>query len=92
MTIFAVMATRNAKAIGDGIARAFPNDHLKISDHAWLISAATTTQDVSTKIGLGPSPEPSGSGVVVSIGSYYGRASPEIWDWIRSKWTDGPHG
>jgi hypothetical protein len=56
----------------------------KLNDSAWLVSDNATSEEVSRKIGLS---ETGGlSGLVMSAGSYFGRASPNLWEWIKNKW------
>jgi hypothetical protein len=62
----------------------FPTGHYALSDSAWLIAARGTAVEVSAQLGLGPTPEL--TAVVIEVGSYYGRANPAIWTWIKTNW------
>lgn len=50
----------------------------------WVVSAVGTPKDVSDKLGVTPGTE-TGTAMIFSMGSYYGRATTEIWDWIKAK-------
>ena len=49
-----------------------------------IAPSATTTKELSERIGLGVS-EPISSGIVVRAEGYFGRASSSIWEWIATK-------
>lgn len=85
MAIFAIIKQPAAtpEGLANSVTEAFPN-HYALSDSAWLVAAQGTAIEVSEKIGLGPAG--TNTGVVVEVGSYYGRANPAIWTWIKSSW------
>lgn len=86
MTIFAVIAQpgTNAERLPSAIQSEFPNDSLSISQDVWMIAWRGTPQELSEKLGV--TDGSNGSAIVVSIGTYYGRAVPSIWEWIKTKW------
>jgi hypothetical protein len=87
MAIFAVIKqpALEPAALGRAIQAEFPGAHYVLSDAAWLIAAQGTAIDVSAKLGLGR-PDSPNTGVVFEVGSYYGRANPAIWTWIKTNW------
>lgn len=86
MPIFAIIRQPAADpmSLGRAVTAAFPDKHYPLSDTTWLVAANGTAIDVSTKLGLGANGI--NTGVVVEVGSYYGRANPAIWTWIKSNW------
>jgi len=66
------------------VRRVFPSDHFKVADDQWLISAIGTAKDISDKLGVTPGNE-TGPAIVFSMANYYGRATTEVWDWIKVK-------
>ena len=66
------------------MVRAFPDNHLKVDTAEWVVSAIGTPKDVSDKLGVTPGSD-TGTAMIFSMGSYYGRATTEIWDWIKAK-------
>jgi hypothetical protein len=89
MAIFAVLLPIPQPALAQAITSAFPNDHLRINDTQWLISATGTTIEVSSKLGIYDAKEPErpvvGNAIVLAVSSYFGRAPATIWEWIKTK-------
>jgi hypothetical protein len=87
MAIFAVIKqpSPNPVALAQAVTRAFPGSHYVLSDSAWLIAAQGTAIEVSQKLGL-PAADSPAAAVVIEVGSYYGRANPAIWTWIKTNW------
>lgn len=83
MKIFAILFVNKSEAGEKAIKARYPNDHLKISDLSWLVSDDITTKEVSDKLDI--SEGGSGSAVVVSTNGYFGRASTNIWEWMKTK-------
>jgi len=83
MNIFAIMGHDDNPKLAEALAAHFPNDHLRIGQGQWLVASRGTTVDVSNTLGI--TGGESGSAIVASISSYYGRASTNIWAWIKVK-------
>jgi len=92
MTIFVVVSQPNPNEMNlpGAIIRAFPNDHLGIGDKVWLIASPEPIQEISKKIGVADGTN--GAAVITEVGSYQGRANPNIWNWIKSKWEATSNG
>jgi hypothetical protein len=84
--LFAVLAVSDAESIEKRLQTITPWLYLNIGDGEWFVIApsATTTKELSERIGLGIS-EPVASGIVVRAEGYFGRASSSIWEWIATK-------
>lgn len=73
-------------ALNAGVATAYAgSSSLALSPTAWLVadSGALTTKDVCEKLNIktgGIS-----SAMVVKVESYFGFASPNIWEWLKIK-------
>lgn len=65
------------------LQKSFPDNHLEVTDGQFLVASQSTAMDVSNRLGI--TDGENGSAIVFSMGSYYGRASTNIWDWIKSK-------
>jgi hypothetical protein len=68
---------------------AYPDANKKLADHNWLVAGKGTAQDVSANLGItlkDNSPGPTGTAIVLEVASYYGRATTDIWDWVKAKW------
>ena len=92
MSIFIVVKQQPVSAgdLGAVIKAAFPEDVYELGDNAWLVSDSGTAVEVSNKIGITDGSV--GAAVVIEAASYYGRANPAIWSWIKAKWEGGPNG
>lgn len=84
--LFVIFAVSDAEAIGKRLQAIAPWLYLNVGEGEWLViaPAATTTKEVSDRIGLGVE-NPIASGIVVRGDSYFGRASQSIWEWIATK-------
>jgi len=83
MTLFAILGHNDDPKLAAALVRHFPNDHLRIGQGQWLLAGKNTTVDVSNLLGI--TDGSNGSAIVVSISSYYGRASTNVWEWMKVK-------
>jgi hypothetical protein len=81
--MFAIIAVSDPVKLHDAIVEHYPDDHLLVAPGEWLIASDSTAQDVSKILGI--TEGDSGSGIVLSFQTYYGRKSPQIWEWIADK-------
>lgn len=90
MSIFVVISqpTSPATALPESIARHFAERHWRLNDGAWLVAGGGTARDISKTLGLTDQADGAAAinGVVTEVGSYFGRANPEIWSWIKANW------
>lgn len=59
-------------------------DFIKLPVSGFMVSYHGTSQELSNLLGI--TEGASGTGVVASISSYYGRAPTDIWDWVKTRW------
>jgi hypothetical protein len=85
MTIFVVFRVKASACMRAAIARAYPDDSLDLGNNEWLISAKGTPKIVSDSLGITSHPDTIGAAIVFSVDGYFGRASADIWEWIKSK-------
>jgi hypothetical protein len=84
MALFLVVALKeSAPVIEAAIAAKIPPDRFyKIEDGTWVIdSNSITAKDVSEHLNLA---DPT-SHITVGFRGYYGRAQPDLWEWIAAK-------
>lgn len=93
MTIFSIIATQEPASILKAARDVYGDDLLVVAENAFLVSDNSTAIHVTQKLGLvsdekgrGPT---KGSALITSVGSYYGLANPNIWEWIKSKLEGG---
>jgi hypothetical protein len=96
MAIYAILLPTPQPQLAEEIRRAYPFDHLAITDTQWLVSAAASIGEVAARINVYDLNEPtkahSGNAVLLSVSSYTGRASPNIWNWLKTKMESPPRG
>jgi hypothetical protein len=89
MALFFVTALHDPQAtIEAAIMQRFPNDYYKLTADKWFVSAdSVTAKQMSDVIGLTDKPSVPGNatGIVISVGGYFGRAQPDLWEWIAAK-------
>jgi hypothetical protein len=93
MAIFAVIVQTAPE--GDGLAvsvqQHFPDANYQLDGgHGWLVAAKATAQQVSDTLGITNGKV--GAALVFEVASYFGRANPNIWTWIKGNWEAGRNG
>ena len=63
----------------------YPSKYLKVGPGQWLVASQGTANDVSNALGI--TDGKNGTGIVVSISGYFGRANTNIWEWIKANWV-----
>jgi hypothetical protein len=58
---------------------------------AWLVADNALASDVSEKLGINAG-EGGISALVTSISNYFGRAEPELWEWMKLRLEERPDG
>jgi hypothetical protein len=92
MSIF-VVVQQNASGPKGSLAEAITSTGLpsyQLRDGVWLLSNEGTARETSEKIGIAEGE--TGTAVVAEVGSYFGRANPAIWTWIKKNWGGQPLG
>lgn len=62
-----------------------PADRYDLADDKWFVAYDGPAQDLAEKSGVRAGDEVIGTGLVISVTTYSGRASPTLWDWLRAK-------
>jgi hypothetical protein len=84
MLLFAILGHDDNPRLSAALTLHFPGNYLRIGNGQWLVAGGNTTVvDVSNILGI--SDGTNGSGIVISIASYYGRANTNIWEWMKVK-------
>jgi hypothetical protein len=89
MALFVVLALKNTDAlIETSINEKFPSESYKIEDGKWIINAdSITAKQLSDKLGITDKPvsPTSVQALVFAVGGYFGRAQPDLWEWMAAK-------
>jgi hypothetical protein len=85
-TLFAVLAVSDPLAVEKQLQSIAPWLYLKVAEGQWLLiaPAATTTKEISDRIGLTNS-SPISNGIVLRAENYFGRNAASVWEWISTK-------
>jgi hypothetical protein len=86
--LFALIDASNPVAVTERLASnslPFTILYQPISDSSWFLitRSAITTEELTKALGIIDGT--TGSGVVVRVENYYGRANVAIWEWIIAK-------
>lgn len=82
MGLFLLTPIQNPDRLAAKVAERFGvNAYMVQSTHAWVIDYNGTAKELSDELGITNGSV--GTGVIVSIGTYYGRASPDMWEWMK---------
>lgn len=87
MAIFLVVPNSNQAGIKKSMAalkEAKRLDFIDLPNEGAFVSFHGTAQELSNELGI--TDGSSGTGVVVAVSSYYGRAPTNIWEWVNSRW------
>ena len=92
MAIFVIIPQpnhNNNTPLPAAIMAAYPNKWFALDANAgWLISTKGTPQEISEKLGI--TSGANGAAVIVEMASYFGRANPNTWTWIKTNWESSP--
>jgi hypothetical protein len=91
MSLFAVLLPKETPELVKIIKEKFPENY-EINPTQWIISAKGTVKQVSDTLGVSVKENPTGSAVVLGISGYWGRASTDLWDWMKVKMEEGVDG
>jgi hypothetical protein len=86
MPVFAIIPqpNENTPKLGALVASKFPGEHTALDGNAgWLVSAKSTAQEMSANLGI--TSGENGAAIVIEVASYFGRANPNIWTWLKNK-------
>ncbi len=85
MSIYAIVRVSNPELMGTLLEEAFPGDYLQLQDDEWLVSSTGSAREVSDRLETAMLENDFGSAMVLRVGSYWGRATVDIWDWMQEK-------
>jgi len=85
--LFVILAASNPESLELKIAAISPWLSLKVKEGEWLViaPAATTTKEVSDRLGITGVDPPVSAAMVIRADGYFGRSAPSNWEWIATK-------
>jgi hypothetical protein len=91
MSLFAVLLPAENPKLVAAIKEKFP-DHYEIISTQWIISTKGTARQISDNLGISGKEPATGDAVILTIAGYWGRADPDLWEWIKVKMQEGANG
>lgn len=80
---FFVAITSNAEAVAEKIQNEFEaDDTYKLADDKWFVVFDGISRELAERIGIRTRPH-IGTGVVMPVDSYSGRAPTQLWEWLK---------
>ena len=84
MGIFLVTAINDPSKVEASIKAHFNGEYYQVPhNNAWFVVFNGTTKELSDKIGL--TNAANGTGVVIAVSNYYGRAPTDMWEWLKTR-------
>ncbi|MEW6775059.1 MAG: hypothetical protein AB1405_02085 [Bdellovibrionota bacterium] len=84
MAIFAIIELAHEGELQKKIEEEFPGNFFQVGDGHWLVSSGGTAEEIGRKIKLDQAGMP--STIVYNLSGYWGRASVQIWEWLKANW------
>ena len=87
MQLFVLAEIRDREIVLENVKQHYANRYYDTGERLiFVASEGETTYEVAVKVGLSKESTPRyTSGIVVSIGSYWGHYNPRLWEWLRVK-------
>jgi hypothetical protein len=83
--LFAILGQSNLEKISHVLRETYPTEHYPLAHGQWLLAApGKTTKEISEQLGFSADPSIA-SAIVIAFTNYYGRANPQIWEWIATR-------
>ena len=86
--VFAMFDVNNRARVQKRLEESFPDDFLPVGSQAFLVAASgITTRQLADRLGLSTpnSLQPSQTGIVVPVTTYWGLHNTDVWEWIAAK-------
>lgn len=88
MSVFIIVSKTDNAELGRIIQEKYPQDYYQYSSNQWLVSSSGISKEVSDNLGISDK-DKNLVAVVFAISSYWGRASADVWDWLKNKLEEG---
>lgn len=83
MPIFAIIPMKDEHKLKNAMAKASVT-YLELPRGEYLVAFKGTSIELSNQLGI--TDGSSGLAIVIAVGTYYGRASTDIWEWVKANW------
>lgn len=87
MSIFAVIATKGHQTVASAVEATYAGKFYALKNDTWLVASdGETTAQIADKLGIRNGTK--GSGLVIPVKNYSGRAPADLWEWLESNWRE----
>ena len=92
MPIYLISPLTHPTEVGAAVMeKVLEADRYRLAPVGWIVKFGGTTKELSDLLGvtsdIPPPTSPLGSCLVTMVGGYYGRAQPDLWEWIKTRWA-----
>ena len=85
MQVFAIFEVSNPPLVEENLNKLYADQWYRVSSNAFFVATeGETTRQVADSLGFSDD-NPSLSGIVVPVYSYWGRSRPDLWEWLAIK-------
>jgi hypothetical protein len=86
-SIYFVTALTEAQKVRDRLKTIIPADdeRYELADDKWMVAYEGPAQDLAERAGIRSGEHQIGTGLVLPVTTYSGRAPTTLWDWLRAK-------
>jgi hypothetical protein len=84
MQIFVVVAIQKPADVEKELRSVTPERYFELKEGVWLTAYEGTSQQLAEKLKIRTGE--TGTGVVMPISNYSGRASTDLWEWLKVHW------
>ena len=88
LSVYAIYAGPENSALEQALASSIqPEDSFMLGPGQYLVAFSGTAKELADHLGVtsGAGAGPAAPAVVLEVGSFYGSAAPEVWDWLAAK-------
>jgi nicotinamidase-related amidase len=84
--VYFITALTEAAKVRDRLSRLVPaDDRFELAGDKWMVVYDGPGQELAEKAGVRSGAEQIGTGLVLPVTTYSGRAPSPLWDWLRAK-------
>ena len=83
MATFIIIPSVGSNTFDTIFPEKFANKAMRLPNGEWLVAYDGTSKQLSEEAGITETEPSTGSAMVLNFSAYWGRASQDIWEWIK---------